>query len=176
MTAVLAFLGSLAVLLPLGIPICFFLVCCGIVLMQVLGMTDSIVIAQNMVSGTNNFALMAIPFFMLAGEIMGAGGLSRRIVDFANVVVGRVRGGLGYAAILASMLFAGLSDSAVADAAALGGILIPLMVSNGYRADRATGVICAGSVIAPIIPPSSQAHRCNRLCHRHHQPGHQSYA
>ena len=95
MTAVLAFLGSLAVLLPLGIPICFVLVCCGIVLMQVLGMTDSIVIAQNMVSGTNNFALMAIPFFMLAGEIMGAGGLSRRIVDFANVVVGRVRGGLG---------------------------------------------------------------------------------
>lgn len=154
MTAVLAFLGSLAVLLPLGIPICFVLVCCGIVLMQVLGMTDSIVIAQNMVSGTNNFALMAIPFFMLAGEIMGAGGLSRRIVDFANVVVGRVRGGLGYAAILASMLFAGLSGSAVADAAALGGILIPLMVSNGYRADRATGVICAGSVIAPIIPPS----------------------
>lgn len=122
--------------------------------MHILSMTDAIIIAQNMVSGTNNFALMAIPFFMLAGEIMGAGGLSRRIVAFANVVVGRVRGGLGYAAILASMLFAGLSGSAVADAAALGGILVPLMVSNGYRADRSTGLICAGSVIAPIIPPS----------------------
>ena len=154
MTAVLAFLGSLAVLLPLGIPICFVLICCGIVLMQVLGMTDNIILAQNMVSGTNNFALMAIPFFMLAGEIMGAGGLSRRIVDFANVVIGRVRGGLGYAAVLASMLFAGLSGSAVADAAALGGILVPLMISKGYRADRSTGLICAGSVIAPIIPPS----------------------
>ena len=122
--------------------------------MHILSMTDAIIIAQNMVSGTNNFALMAIPFFMLAGEIMGAGGLSRRIVAFANVVVGRVRGGLGYAAILASMLFAGLSGSAVADAAALGGILVPLMVNNGYRADRSTGLICAGSVIAPIIPPS----------------------
>ena len=154
MTAVFAFLGSLAVLLPLGVPICFVLICCGIVLMHILSMTDAIIIAQNMVSGTNNFALMAIPFFMLAGEIMGAGGLSRRIVAFANVVVGRVRGGLGYAAILASMLFAGLSGSAVADAAALGGILVPLMVSNGYRADRSTGLICAGSVIAPIIPPS----------------------
>ena len=154
MIAVLAFLGSLAVLLPLGVPICFVLVCCAIVLMQVVGMPDSIIVAQNMVSGTNNFALMAIPFFMLAGEIMGAGGLSRRIVDFANVIIGRVRGGLGYATILASMLFAGLSGSAVADAAALGGILVPLMVSNGYRKDRSTGIVCAGSVIAPIIPPS----------------------
>lgn len=154
MIAVLAFLGSMAVLLPLGVPICFVLVCCAIVLMQVVGMPDSIIVAQNMVSGTNNFALMAIPFFMLAGEIMGAGGLSRRIVDFANVIIGRVRGGLGYATILASMLFAGLSGSAVADAAALGGILVPLMVSNGYRKDRSTGIVCAGSVIAPIIPPS----------------------
>ena len=118
MIAVLAFLGSLAVLLPLGVPICFVLVCCAIVLMQVVGMPDSIIVAQNMVSGTNNFALMAIPFSMWAGEIMGAGGLSRRIVDFANVIIGRVRGGLGYATILASMLFAGLSGSAVADAAA----------------------------------------------------------
>lgn len=154
MTAVVAFLGTLAVLLPLGVPICFVLVCCALVLMPIVNMGDPIIIAQNMVSGTNNFALMAIPFFMLAGEVMGAGGLSRRIVDFANVCVGRVRGGLGYAAILASMLFAGLSGSAVADAAALGGILIPLMVANGYRADRSTGLICAGSVIAPIIPPS----------------------
>ena len=154
MTAVIAFLGSLVVFLPLGVPICFVLVVSSLVLMPIVHMNDGIIIAQNMVSGTNNFALMAIPFFMLAGEVMGAGGLSRRIVDFANVVVGRVRGGLGYAAILASMLFAGLSGSAVADAAALGGILIPLMVSNGYRNDRSTGVICAGSVIAPIIPPS----------------------
>lgn len=154
MSAVAAFLGSLAVLLPLGVPICFVLVCSSLILMPIVNMNDNIIIAQNMVSGSNNFALMAIPFFMLAGEVMGAGGLSRRIVDFANICVGRVRGGLGYAAILASMLFAGLSGSAVADAAALGGILIPLMVANGYKVSRSTGVICAGSVIAPIIPPS----------------------
>lgn len=154
MTSIAAFLGTLLVLLPFGIPIAFILILCALVLMNVTGMTDLNIMGQNILAGMNNSSLMAIPFFMLAGEIMSVGGLSRRIVDFANVVVGRVRGGLGYATILASMLFAGLSGSAVADAAALGGILIPLMVDNGYRADRSTGLVCAGSVIAPIIPPS----------------------
>jgi len=85
---------------------------------------------------------------------MSQGGLSARIVKFANLVVGRVRGGLGYAAILASIIFAGLSGSAVADAAALGSVLIPLMRDNGYKIDTATAFICAGAIIAPIIPPS----------------------
>lgn len=152
--AIAAFLGTLAVLLPLGVPIGFILIVCAISLMFVLGITDVSIIAQNMVVGTNNFSLMAIPFFMLAGELMSKGGLSIRIVEFANVCVGRVRGGLGYAAVLASMVFAGLSGSAVADAAALGGILIPLMVANGYKPGRATGLICSGAIIAPIIPPS----------------------
>jgi tripartite ATP-independent transporter DctM subunit len=122
--------------------------------MAFMGNWDPSIISQQMVMGTNNFPLMAIPFFMLSGELMSAGGLSKRIVDFANIVVGRVKGGLGYAAILASMIFAGLSGSPVADAVALGSILIPLMTQNGYRVDRAVGLICASAIIAPIIPPS----------------------
>lgn len=150
----LIFIGTLFALLPLGIPIAMVLVGCAIVLMAYMGTWDPSIISQHMVMGTNNFPLMAIPFFMLSGELMSAGGLSKRIVDFANIVVGRVRGGLGYAAVLASMLFAGLSGSAVADAAALGSILVPLMKQNGYKASRAVGLICAGAIIAPIIPPS----------------------
>lgn len=148
------FLGSLALLLPTGIPIAIVLVLCAMVLMFTMDMWDVTIISQQMVMGTNNFPLMAIPFFMLSGEIMSQGGLSKRIVDFANILVGRLRGGLGFAAIIASMLFAGLSGSAVADTAALGGILVPLMVKCGYRPDRSTGLICSGAIIAPIIPPS----------------------
>jgi tripartite ATP-independent transporter DctM subunit len=150
----LTFLLSLFVLLPLGIPIAIVLILCAIALMLVMGNWDSMIISQQMVMGTNNFSLMAIPFFMLAGELMAKGGLSKRIVDFANIIVGRFKGGLGYAAVLASIIFAGLSGSAVADAAALGAILIPLMVADGYQPSRSTGLICSGAIIAPIIPPS----------------------
>ncbi len=152
--ALLVFMASLFLLLTLGIPIAMVLVLCAVALMIHLDAFDWQIIAQQMVMATNNFPLMAIPFFMLSGEIMAKGGLSYQIVEFANIIVGRIRGGLGYAAILASIIFAGLSGSAVADTAALGGILIPLMVQQGYKADRSTGLICAGAVIAPIIPPS----------------------
>ncbi|MDD3164949.1 MAG: TRAP transporter large permease [Oscillospiraceae bacterium] len=154
MGAVVVFLVSLAVTIPLGVPIAFVLALCALALMQFMGLNDMTIISQNMVMGTNNASLLAVPFFMLAGEVMARGGLSERIVDFCNIIVGRVKGGLGYVAILASMIFAGLSGSAVADAAALGGILIPLMVKNGYSRDRSTGIVCSGAVIAPIIPPS----------------------
>jgi tripartite ATP-independent transporter DctM subunit len=152
--AVAVFLGTLTAGLIMNVPIFFVLILCGLALMLNLGITDLAILGQNMIAGTNNFALMAIPFFMLSGEVMGKGGLARRIVDFSNVVVGRLPGGLGYVAILASILFAGLSGSAVADAAALGGLLVPLMMANGYNTERSTGLICAGAVIAPIIPPS----------------------
>lgn len=148
------FLITLFCLLPLGIPIAFILLICCAVLMLFMGNFNAFIIAQEIVTGLNSSSLMAIPFFMLAGEIMGRGGLSRRIVDFANILVGRVNGGLGYAAIIASIIFAGLSGSPVADAAALGAILIPMMVDNGYDRDISTGLICAGAMIAPIIPPS----------------------
>ena len=148
------FLISLFGFLSFGIPIAFVLILCAIALMIFMGYMDPMILSQEMVMGTNNFPLMAIPFFMLAGELMSEGGLSKRIVDFANIIVGKVKGGLGYAAILSSIIFAGLSGSAVADAAILGGILIPLMTKSGYKADRSTGLICASSIIAPIIPPS----------------------
>ncbi len=148
------FLGTLFGFMTLGIPIALVLVICSIALMLFLGQFDLLAIAQAMVAGTNSFPLMAIPFFMLSGEIMAQGGLSNRIVNAANLAVGKVRGGLGYAAILASIVFSGLSGSAVADAAALGGILIPMMKAAGYKVDRATALICASAIIAPIIPPS----------------------
>ena len=150
----LVFIVVLFGLLPLGIPIAVILIIGAFALMFYMGMFDLSIVSQQIVMGTNNFSLMAIPFFMLAGEFMSAGGLSKRIVSFANLAVGRIRGGLGYVAIVASMIFAGLSGSAVADAAALGAILIPMMLANGYRPERAVGLICAGAIIAPIIPPS----------------------
>ncbi|QGU96074.1 TRAP transporter large permease subunit [Clostridium bovifaecis] len=148
------FLGTLFSFMFFGIPIAVVLVICAITLMLYLGLFDMMSVAQAMVAGTNSFPLMAIPFFMLAGEIMAVGGLSARIVNFANLSVGKVKGGLGYAAIIASIIFAGLSGSAVADAAALGAILIPIMTKNNYKLGRSAAFICAGAVIAPIIPPS----------------------
>ncbi|WP_408009292.1 TRAP transporter large permease [Pseudalkalibacillus sp. A8] len=148
------FLGSLFGALALGVPIAFSLLLSGIALMILLGMFDSQIIAQNLINGANNFALMAIPFFILAGELMNAGGISKRVVSFAMSLVGHIRGGLGYVAILASVLFAGLSGSAVADTAALGAILIPMMLSKGYDKAKSTGLIASAGIIAPVIPPS----------------------
>ncbi|WP_199614176.1 TRAP transporter large permease [Paenibacillus alkalitolerans] len=148
------FLGSLLGVMALGMPIAFALLFSGVALMFYLDIFDSQIVAQNLISGADNFPLMAIPFFILAGELMNAGGISKRIVDFAMALVGHIRGGLGYVAILASILFAGLSGSAVADTAALGAILIPMMVKAGYDRNRSTGLIAAGGIIAPVVPPS----------------------
>ncbi|WP_260287579.1 TRAP transporter large permease [Peribacillus aracenensis] len=148
------FVGSLLGAMGLGIPIAFALLVSSVVLMYFLGIFDSQIIAQNLISGADNFPLMAIPFFMLAGEAMNRGGLSRRIVEMAMKFVGHIKGGLGYVAIIASVLFASLSGSAVADTAALGAILIPMMVKSGYDVNRSSGLIASGGIIAPIIPPS----------------------
>ncbi|MCR8868136.1 TRAP transporter large permease [Peribacillus frigoritolerans] len=148
------FVGSLLGAMGLGIPIAFALLVSSVVLMYFLGIFDSQIIAQNLISGADNFPLMAIPFFMLAGEAMNRGGLSRSIVEMAMKLVGHIKGGLGYVAIIASVLFASLSGSAVADTAALGAILIPMMVKSGYDVNRSSGLIASGGIIAPIIPPS----------------------
>ncbi|WP_126427825.1 TRAP transporter large permease [Brevibacillus marinus] len=148
------FLGSLLGAMALGMPIAFALLVSGVALMFYLDMFDAQIIAQNLISGADNVSLMAIPFFILAGELMNAGGISKRIVNLAMAFVGHIRGGLGYVAIIASVLFAGLSGSAVADTAALGAILIPMMVNAGYDRNRSTGLIAAGGIIAPVIPPS----------------------
>ncbi|EST52942.1 C4-dicarboxylate ABC transporter permease [Brevibacillus panacihumi W25] len=148
------FAGSLLAVMALGMPIALALLVSGVALMIFLGLFDSQIIAQNLINGANSFPMMAVPFFILAGELMNAGGISSRIINFAMSIFGHIRGGLGYVAILASVLFAGLSGSAVADTAALGAILIPMMIKAGYDRNRSTGLIAAGGIIAPIIPPS----------------------
>ena len=148
------FVGSLVGVMALGVPIAIALLVSGVALMVYLDIFDSQIIAQNLINGANSFPMMAVPFFILAGELMNAGGISSRIITFAMSIFGHIRGGLGYVAIVASVLFAGLSGSAVADTAALGAILIPMMIKAGYDRKRSTGLIAAGGIIAPIIPPS----------------------
>ena len=148
------FLGALLGAMALGIPIAFSLLLCGAALMWHMNMFDAQILAQNVIEGANSFPLLAVPFFMLAGEIMNVGGLSRRIVDFAMALVGHIRGGLGYVTILAACLLSALSGSAVADAAALTALLLPMMVKAGHDKARSAGLIAACGVIGPIIPPS----------------------
>jgi tripartite ATP-independent transporter DctM subunit len=148
------FLGALLGAMALGVPIAFSLLACGAALMWHMNMFDPQILAQNTIEGANSFPLLAVPFFMLAGEIMNAGGLSRRIVNFAMTLVGHVRGGLGYVGIMAAILMASLSGSAVADAAALAALLLPMMNRAGYDTARSAGLLSAASIIAPIIPPS----------------------
>jgi TRAP-type transport system large permease protein len=148
------FLGSLLGAMLLGVPIAFALLLCGAALMWHMNMFDAQILAQNTIEGANSFPLLAVPFFMLAGEIMNAGGLSRRIVNFAMTLVGHVRGGLGYVGIMAAIIMAALSGSAVADAAALAALLLPMMNRAGYDTARSAGLLASASIIAPIIPPS----------------------
>ncbi len=151
---VIVFLGSLIAAMALGVPIAFALLLCGVALMVHMGNFDAQILAQNLLEGANSFPLLAVPFFMLAGEIMNAGGLSRRIVHFAMALVGHIKGGLGYVTIVAAVIMASLSGSAVADAAALAALLLPMMVKAGHDKARSAGLIASGGIIAPIIPPS----------------------
>ena len=148
------FLGSLLGAMALGIPIAFSLLLCGAALMWHLGTFDPQILAQNLITGADSFPLLAVPFFMLAGELMNAGGLSRRIVSFALALVGHIKGGLGYVAIVAAIMMAALSGSAVADAAALSALLLPMMHAAGHDKARSAGLLASASIIAPIIPPS----------------------
>lgn len=148
------FLAVLLLLIVLGMPIAFALLFSGVAVMFQMGQFDSQIVVQNAIGGADNFVLMAVPFFILAGEFMNAGGLSRRIVEMAGAFVGHLRGGLGYVAIFAAILLASLSGSAVADTAALAAILVPMMRQAGYNPERACGLMAAGGIIAPVIPPS----------------------
>jgi len=150
----LVFIGSLLLAMALGVPIAYALLVSGVALMLQLDNFDAQILAQNLVEGANNFPLLAVPFFMLAGEIMNAGGLSRRIVRLAMTLVGHYRGGLGYVAILAGCMLAALSGSAVADTAALAALLLPMMVKAGHNRALSGGLIASAGIIAPIIPPS----------------------
>src|SRR3954463_10714819 len=148
------FITSLLGAMALGMPIAFALLICGIALMHLLDMADAQIIAQNILNGADSFPLMAVPFFILAGEIMNRGGLAKRIVNVALVLVGHVRGGLGYVAILATCILSSLSGSAVADAAALATLMVPMMVAAGHSKIYSAGLVAASGVIGPIIPPS----------------------
>jgi TRAP-type transport system large permease protein len=151
---VLVFLSSLLGGMAIGMPIAIALLACGVALMLWLGVFDAQIVAQNLVGGADSYPLMAVPFFMLAGELMNAGGLSRRIIALAVTLVGHWRGGLGYVAVIAAIIMASISGSAVADTAALAALLVPMMREAGYRMDRSCGLIAAGGIIAPVIPPS----------------------
>jgi TRAP-type transport system large permease protein len=151
---VAVFLGSLLGTMALGMPIAYALLLCGVALMFHLDNFDAQIVAQNIINGADSFPLMAVPFFMLAGEIMNTGGLSRRIIDVAMALVGHVKGGLGYVAILAACILSSLSGSAVADAAALSSLLVPMMVRAGHDRARSGGLIAASGIIGPVIPPS----------------------
>ncbi|HTO34470.1 MAG TPA: TRAP transporter large permease subunit [Pararhizobium sp.] len=151
----LIFISSLLGSMAIGVPVAFSLMFCGVVLMAYMGMFHPQIIAQNMIAGAEEgFTLLAIPFFILAGELMNSGGLSRRIIDFAIACVGHMRGGLGIVTIMAALIMASISGSAAADTAALAAILIPMMAKAGYDVPRSAGLIAAGGIIAPVIPPS----------------------
>jgi TRAP-type transport system large permease protein len=148
------FTGSLLGAMAIGMPIAYALLICGVALMHYLDIFDAQIVAQNVINGADSFPLLAVPFFMLAGEVMNTGGLSRRIVNVALAAVGHVKGGLGYVAIIAACILSALSGSAVADAAALSALLVPMMVAAGHDKSRAGGLIAASGVIGPVIPPS----------------------
>ena len=148
------FLGSLLIAMAIGIPIAYSLLLSGIALMWHLDLFDAQILAQNVINGADSFPLLAVPFFMLAGEIMNVGGLSKRIVKLALAVVGHVPGSLGYVAIMAAVILAAVSGSAVADAAALASLLLPMMVAAGHDRARSAGLIASAGIIAPVIPPS----------------------
>jgi TRAP-type transport system large permease protein len=148
------FLGSLFGAIAIGMPIAFALLACALALMTYMGGINAQILAQKLIDGADSYPLMAIPFFLLAGELMNAGGLSRRIVAVAMSLVGHVRGGLGYVVIGTGLVFASLSGSAIADTATLAVMLLPMMRKAGYDVGRSAGLMAATGIIAPIIPPS----------------------
>ena len=152
--ALLLFLGAVMVTLAMGMPVAFALLVSGIVLMAWQGMPDPQVAAFTVINGSDSYALLAIPFFVLAGELMNAGGLSRRIVDLSVQLVGHRHGGLGYVVIVVGVVLSTLSGSAIADAAAMAAFLLPMMKQDGYDSARAAGLVATTGLLGPIIPPS----------------------
>jgi TRAP-type C4-dicarboxylate transport system permease large subunit len=149
------FLPAFLFLLVIGLPVFFALLAAPGVLLWLNGQErDLALLYRNLYNGMDSFPLMALPFFLLAGEIMNRGGITERLVEFSQAFMGHLRGGLAHVNILSSILFAGLSGSAVADTSALGSTLIPAMEKQGYSRRFAAAVTAASSVIGPIIPPS----------------------
>lgn len=148
-------LGTFAFLLLIGTPIAFVLGAVGlVVLVATTGTNLLFLVPQQIFAGMNSFILMAIPLFILSGELMNAVGITERIVKFTDATLGSLKGGLGHVNIVANIFFAGISGAAVADAAALGAMLIPAMEKSGYSKSYATALTAASAIIGPTIPPS----------------------
>ena len=152
--AFIVFSVGMLLLMGIGMNMGLALVLTGAGMAWVLGFWDTQLLAQNLVAGVDSFPLLAVPFFILAGELMNSGGISSRIIAMAQAWVGHIRGGLGYVAIGAAVLMASMSGSALADTAALATILLPMMRRQGYPMHTSAGLIASGGIIAPIIPPS----------------------
>ena len=152
--AFIVFSAGMLLLMGIGLNMAFALVLTGAGMAWTLDFWDTQLLAQNLVAGVDSFPLLAVPFFILAGELMNSGGISRRIIDMAQAWVGHIRGGLGFVAIGAAVLMASMSGSALADTAALATILLPMMKRQGYPMHTSAGLIASGGIIAPIIPPS----------------------
>lgn len=153
MDMLIIFIVALFGFLLIGVPVAF---CLGLAALVMMGMQNFgyDVLVQKMVSGIDSFPLLAVPFFMLAGEIMNTGGIAKRIINLSNALVGHITGGLGLVNIVASMFFGGISGSSVADTAAIGGLLIPAMTEDGYDADFSAAVTASSSTMGIVIPPS----------------------
>jgi C4-dicarboxylate transporter DctM subunit len=145
---------SFTVLLLLGTPIAFCIGISALAGLLQLGDIPLLLLPHMMFQGTDSFPLLAVPFFVLAGALMNAGGITRRLVDFANLLVGHVRSGLALVNVVASMFFAGVTGAAVADTSAIGSVLIPAMAEEGYELDFSAAITAASSTMGPIIPPS----------------------
>jgi tripartite ATP-independent transporter DctM subunit len=150
---VLILIGSFVVLLLLGIPIALCLVVASVLTGLYLDMPLQVV-GQHMLQSLNSYSILAIPLFILAGEIMGSGGISSRLIDLSNLLVGRFRGGLAMVNVVTCMFFGGITGSAVADASSIGSIMIPMMKKKGYPADYSVAVTCTASIQGVIVPPS----------------------
>ena len=145
---------TFSVFLLLGIPISFTMGLCSLVFLLIIGNVPLRVIGTQMFTGVDSFPYMAIPFFILAGELMSAGGITTRLIKFATALVGRIRAGLAHTLVIAEMILSGVTGSAVADAAALATVLLPAMEKEGYDKTFTIALISAASVLGPIIPPS----------------------
>ncbi len=156
MLLLILFIAYLIGGIALGVPIAIALLFCSVATGLHMGgtATSPQIISAQLMRGTDSVSMMALPFFVLAGELMNRGGLTTRLIRFANIFVGRVRGGLGYVAILACLLFASLVGSAVASTAALGAILIPMMAKAGHNRAKAAGLVASANLVSPIMPPS----------------------
>jgi len=145
--------AGFAALVVAGVPFAFALAIAVSVAVLLAGI-EPMLLPQTIIAGTQSFSLLAIPFFMLAGELMSAGGLSQRLVRFADVLVRHLPGGMGHVTIVAALIFAAVSGSAPATTAAIGAVMIPAMVERGYDKAYATALAVAAGVLAPLVPPS----------------------